>query len=163
MVSELQSRRACRPFQTRSTCFPKRGTLTSDAIHLAPAVVLPFPLHFITYNHVFSSSHPSVSLVTSCRVERSAFFCFPAFQLTTSSLPSNLQQCQHPTMARKRGKAKKAALAKPTSKSSPPVVPRVHGPEHVHPPNSEVILTLEHSLEIVKTVITATVRCHLRT
>ena len=55
----------------------------------------------------------------------------------------------------KKGKAKKASRPKP---SQPPTHLVQAPPRHIHPPSSEVVLTDEHSLEIVKTVITATVR-----
>jgi hypothetical protein len=60
-------------------------------------------------------------------------------------------------MARK-GKGKKRARA-PSPRSSPPLPAQTVGP--VHPPTSEIVITLEHSLELVKTVITATVRVFL--
>jgi hypothetical protein len=59
-------------------------------------------------------------------------------------------------MARKGNGKKRAQAHFSRTTPSPPVPTRVVGP--VHPPTSEVVLTLEHSLELVKTVVTATVR-----
>jgi hypothetical protein len=56
-----------------------------------------------------------------------------------------------------KGKAKKTSRPKPPHSLT--LVPQVHDHERVHVPNGEHVLTLEHSLELVKTVITATVRC----
>jgi hypothetical protein len=59
-------------------------------------------------------------------------------------------------MARKGNGKKRARAPPPPKRPSPPLLARIVGP--VHPPTSEVVLTPEHSLELVKTVITATVR-----
>jgi hypothetical protein len=64
------------------------------------------------------------------------------------------------TKAKGKGKGKEKekqrARADPSSPLPIPAPAQSIGP--VHPPTSEVVFTLEHSLELVKTVVTATVR-----
>ena len=58
-----------------------------------------------------------------------------------------------------KGNEKQRARADPSSPLLIPALAQSIGP--VHPPTSEVVFTLEHSLELVKTVVTATVRVSL--
>jgi hypothetical protein len=58
--------------------------------------------------------------------------------------------------AKRKGKEQQHAdrdLSSPLSTAAP-----ARFIESVHPPTSDVVLTVEHSLELVKTVVTATVR-----